>query len=147
MPTDSVIEGYVDPTESLRDEGSLGDHAGYYTLPKPYPGFHGHRRHQPQIRRFPSSIRTVLNGQGAQFVSVEESVGFFGRTCGPGGGPEEKLSDWELEVMRLFYSLFVITVHWCSACSRRKGARVHQDLFDGGRQHCSPSRTRQFSWA
>jgi len=37
---DIVIEGYVDPTEPLRDEGSFGDHTGYYTLPEPYPVFH-----------------------------------------------------------------------------------------------------------
>jgi 4-hydroxy-3-polyprenylbenzoate decarboxylase len=37
---DIVIEGYVDPTEPLRDEGPFGDHTGYYTLPEPYPVFH-----------------------------------------------------------------------------------------------------------
>ena len=37
---DFVIEGYVDPTEPLRDEGPFGDHTGYYPLPEPYPVFH-----------------------------------------------------------------------------------------------------------
>ena len=37
---DIVLEGYVDPTETLRDEGPFGDHTGYYTLPEPYPAFH-----------------------------------------------------------------------------------------------------------
>jgi len=37
---DFVIEGFVDPTEPLRDEGPFGDHTGYYTLPEPYPVFH-----------------------------------------------------------------------------------------------------------
>ena len=37
---DFVIEGYIDPTEPLRDEGPCGDHTGYYTLPEPYPVFH-----------------------------------------------------------------------------------------------------------
>ena len=37
---DFVIEGYVDPTEVLREEGPFGDHTGYYTLPEPYPVFH-----------------------------------------------------------------------------------------------------------
>jgi 4-hydroxy-3-polyprenylbenzoate decarboxylase len=37
---DFVIEGYVDPTEPLRNEGPFGDHTGYYTLPEPYPVFH-----------------------------------------------------------------------------------------------------------
>jgi 4-hydroxy-3-polyprenylbenzoate decarboxylase len=42
VPTNSdfVIEGYVDPTEPLREEGPFGDHTGYYTLPEPYPVFH-----------------------------------------------------------------------------------------------------------
>jgi len=38
--SDFVIEGYVDPTELLREEGPFGDHTGYYTLPEPYPVFH-----------------------------------------------------------------------------------------------------------
>ncbi len=37
---DFVIEGYIDPTEPLRDEGPFGDHTGFYTLPEPYPVFH-----------------------------------------------------------------------------------------------------------
>ena len=37
---DIVIEGYIDPTEPLREEGPFGDHTGYYTLPEPYPVFH-----------------------------------------------------------------------------------------------------------
>ena len=36
---DIVIEGYIDPTEPLRDEGPFGDHTGYYTLPEPYQVF------------------------------------------------------------------------------------------------------------
>src|SRR5207248_7834815 len=38
--SDFVIEGYVDPTEQLREEGPFGDHTGYYTLPEPYPVLH-----------------------------------------------------------------------------------------------------------
>ncbi len=37
---DIVIEGYVDPSEPLREEGPFGDHTGFYTLPDPYPVFH-----------------------------------------------------------------------------------------------------------
>lgn len=37
---DFVLEGYVDPTEPLREEGPFGDHTGFYTLPEPYPVFH-----------------------------------------------------------------------------------------------------------
>lgn len=37
---DFVIEGFVDPSEPLRDEGPFGDHTGFYTLPEPYPVFH-----------------------------------------------------------------------------------------------------------
>jgi 4-hydroxy-3-polyprenylbenzoate decarboxylase len=37
---DFVIEGYVDPKESLRTEGPFGDHTGYYSLADKYPVFH-----------------------------------------------------------------------------------------------------------
>jgi 4-hydroxy-3-polyprenylbenzoate decarboxylase len=37
---DFVIEGYIDPSEPLREEGPFGDHTGFYTLPEPYPVFH-----------------------------------------------------------------------------------------------------------
>ena len=30
---DFVLEGYVDPTEPLREEGPFGHHTGYYSLP------------------------------------------------------------------------------------------------------------------
>jgi hypothetical protein len=30
-PADFVIEGYVDPTEHLRDEGPFGDHSGCFS--------------------------------------------------------------------------------------------------------------------
>ena len=37
---DFVLEGYVDPAETLDLEGPYGDHTGYYSLPEPYPKFH-----------------------------------------------------------------------------------------------------------
>lgn len=37
---DFVIEGFVDPTESLVNEGPFGDHTGFYSLPDNYPLFH-----------------------------------------------------------------------------------------------------------
>ncbi|HEY2748727.1 MAG TPA: menaquinone biosynthesis decarboxylase [Polyangia bacterium] len=37
---DFVLEGYVDPTEPLVDEGPFGDHTGYYTPRDKYPAFH-----------------------------------------------------------------------------------------------------------
>lgn len=37
---DFVIEGYVDPCESLVSEGPFGDHTGFYSLPDNYPLFH-----------------------------------------------------------------------------------------------------------
>ncbi len=37
---DFVIEGYVDPSESLVREGPFGDHTGYYSLADDYPLFH-----------------------------------------------------------------------------------------------------------
>lgn len=42
VPADSdfVIEGYVDPTEPLVDEGPFGDHTGFYTPVDQYPRLH-----------------------------------------------------------------------------------------------------------
>lgn len=37
---DFVLEGYVDPTEPMIDEGPFGDHTGYYTPRDQYPAFH-----------------------------------------------------------------------------------------------------------
>jgi 4-hydroxy-3-polyprenylbenzoate decarboxylase len=37
---DFVLEGYVDPRESLVDEGPFGDHTGYYTPVDSFPRFH-----------------------------------------------------------------------------------------------------------
>jgi 4-hydroxy-3-polyprenylbenzoate decarboxylase len=38
--SDIVIEGYIDPTEPLREEGPFGDHTGFYTPVDRYPAFH-----------------------------------------------------------------------------------------------------------
>ncbi|WP_394842533.1 menaquinone biosynthesis decarboxylase [Pendulispora brunnea] len=38
--SDFVLEGYVDPSEALFDEGPFGDHTGYYTLVERFPRFH-----------------------------------------------------------------------------------------------------------
>ena len=35
-----ILEGYVDPSEPLREEGPFGDHTGYYSLKDSYPVFH-----------------------------------------------------------------------------------------------------------
>jgi 4-hydroxy-3-polyprenylbenzoate decarboxylase len=37
---DFVLEGYVDPSEALFDEGPFGDHTGYYTPVDHFPRFH-----------------------------------------------------------------------------------------------------------
>ncbi|MBX3221493.1 MAG: menaquinone biosynthesis decarboxylase [Labilithrix sp.] len=37
---DFVLEGYVDPSEPLFDEGPFGDHTGYYTPVDGFPRFH-----------------------------------------------------------------------------------------------------------
>ncbi len=37
---DFVLEGYIDPTEELVDEGPFGDHTGYYTPVEKFPRFH-----------------------------------------------------------------------------------------------------------
>lgn len=37
---DFILEGYIDPSEALVEEGPFGDHTGYYTPVEPFPRFH-----------------------------------------------------------------------------------------------------------
>lgn len=37
---DFILEGYIDPTEELVEEGPFGDHTGYYTPVEKFPKFH-----------------------------------------------------------------------------------------------------------
>jgi len=37
---DFILEGYIDPTEEMVDEGPFGDHTGYYTPVEKFPRFH-----------------------------------------------------------------------------------------------------------
>ncbi|MCB1215241.1 MAG: UbiD family decarboxylase, partial [Deltaproteobacteria bacterium] len=37
---DFILEGYIDPTEAMVDEGPFGDHTGYYTPVEKFPRFH-----------------------------------------------------------------------------------------------------------
>ena len=62
---DFVIEGYVDPTEALRDEGPFGDHTGYYTLPEPYPVFHVTAITHRKDAVYPATIACLPAGRSA----------------------------------------------------------------------------------
>jgi 4-hydroxy-3-polyprenylbenzoate decarboxylase len=53
---DFVLEGYVEPEETLDLEGPFGDHTGYYTLPEPYPKFHIERITHRRDAIYPSTI-------------------------------------------------------------------------------------------
>ncbi len=53
---DFVLEGYVEPEETLGLEGPFGDHTGYYTLPEPYPKFHVERITARRDAIYPSTI-------------------------------------------------------------------------------------------
>ena len=68
--SDFVIEGYVDPTEPLRDEGPFGDHTGYYTLPEPYPVFHVTAITHRKDAVYPATI-----------VGIPPDGGFYYRRC------------------------------------------------------------------
>ena len=53
LNADFVLEGYIDPTEPLRDEGPYGEHTGYYTLPEPHPVFHVTATHTARTPSIP----------------------------------------------------------------------------------------------
>ena len=53
---DFVLEGYVDPTEPMFDEGPFGDHTGYYTPVEPFPRFHVTAITQRRDAIYPSTL-------------------------------------------------------------------------------------------
>ena len=57
---DFVLEGYVDPTEPLIDEGPFGDHTGYYTPRRQVSRVPRHRGDAAQATR---SIRRRSSGR------------------------------------------------------------------------------------
>jgi 4-hydroxy-3-polyprenylbenzoate decarboxylase len=67
---DFVLEGYVDPSEPLFDEGPFGDHTGYYTPLDGFPRFHVTcmtHRNEPSTRRRSSGLhRWRTSGSGRQ---------------------------------------------------------------------------------
>ncbi|MCL2778907.1 MAG: menaquinone biosynthesis decarboxylase [Polyangiaceae bacterium] len=53
---DFVLEGYVDPTEPMFEEGPFGDHTGYYTPIEPFPRFHLTAMTQRRDAIYPSTL-------------------------------------------------------------------------------------------
>ena len=51
-----ILEGYVDPSEPLREEGPFGDHTGYYSLTDLYPVFHVEKITRKKKPVFPATI-------------------------------------------------------------------------------------------
>jgi len=53
---DIVIEGFVDPTEELLEEGPFGDHTGFYTPVEKYPAFRVSRITHRKNAIYPATI-------------------------------------------------------------------------------------------
>ena len=76
IPADSdiVLEGYVDPSEELLNEGPFGDHTGFYSLADYYPGFHvtciTHRKNAV----YPSTIVGVPPMEDAWIGKATEKI-------------------------------------------------------------------------
>ncbi|MEK7685380.1 MAG: UbiD family decarboxylase domain-containing protein [Verrucomicrobiota bacterium] len=87
LPTaDFVIEGCVNPTEPLRDEGPFGEHTGYYNLPKPYPFFHVTANTNPQRdSRFPKGPSDVLDHATSE-IAIGSKLGIDATKKIPGEG-------------------------------------------------------------
>ena len=69
---DFAIEGYVDTTEPLRDEGPFGDHTGYYTLPEPYPAYA-----RPKLRRGEGPSSTSPPSRTGRTPSIPPMEDFY----------------------------------------------------------------------
>ncbi len=77
-----VIEGYIDPTEPLREEGPFGDHTGYYTLPEPYPVFHVTAI---TYRKDAVSRRGEIESLATSRTQCKPGIARRRVTCAPGG--------------------------------------------------------------
>jgi len=51
-----ILEGYVDPSEPLAEEGPFGEHTGYYSLKDLYPVFHVEKVTRRKNPVFPATV-------------------------------------------------------------------------------------------
>lgn len=71
---DIVIEGYVDPQESLVLEGPFGDHTGFYSLPDYYPKFHVTAITHRKDAIYPSTIVGIPPQEDAWMGKATERI-------------------------------------------------------------------------
>lgn len=76
VPSDSdiVIEGFIDPSGQLCEEGPFGDHTGFYSLPGLYPVFHvtciTHRKNAV----YPATIVGIPPHEDYQLIKASERI-------------------------------------------------------------------------
>jgi 4-hydroxy-3-polyprenylbenzoate decarboxylase len=71
---DFVIEGWVDVSESLRNEGPFGDHTGFYSLDDLYPSFHVEAITHRRDAVYPATVVGVPPQEDAWFAAATERI-------------------------------------------------------------------------
>lgn len=71
---DIVLEGYIDPTEDLCDEGPFGDHTGFYSLPGKYPVFHLTAITHKKDAVYPATIVGIPPQEDYWFIKASERI-------------------------------------------------------------------------
>ena len=71
---DIVIEGYVDPSEPLVNEGPFGDHTGFYSLADLYPVFHVTCITHSKMAVYPATIVGIPPQEDAWLARATERI-------------------------------------------------------------------------
>jgi 4-hydroxy-3-polyprenylbenzoate decarboxylase len=72
--SDIVIEGYVDPAETLVWEGPFGDHTGFYSLADWYPRFHVTCITHSEKAIYPATIVGIPPNEDAWLTKATEKI-------------------------------------------------------------------------
>ncbi|HON18483.1 MAG TPA: menaquinone biosynthesis decarboxylase [Salinivirgaceae bacterium] len=122
---DIVIEGYVDPSEPLVEEGPFGDHTGFYSLTDLYPQFHitaiTHRRQAI----FPATIVGVPPMEDAYIAEATERI--FMPIIKKSLAPE--ITDMHLPIWGVAHNLVLISMRTSYS---GQGFKVAQSFWGAG---------------
>ena len=76
VPSDAdiVIEGFVDPSEDLINEGPFGDHTGFYSLSDLYPAFHVTCITHSRNAVYPATVVGIPPMEDSLFAKATEKI-------------------------------------------------------------------------
>lgn len=103
---DIVIEGYIDPRETLKTEGPFGDHTGFYSLPDLYPVFHVTTVSHKKNAIYPTTIVGIPPKEDLFLGKVTEKIFLMPvrKTIAP------EVSDMHMPAEGVFHNLVMVSV-------------------------------------